>query len=123
METSLINMFEDNQQSIKIVGNPVNYKSSRSIDLKYHFVKDIVEKQIIKLIYVNAELQCADFSTKALPTSKHVKFKIVLLCCSTMNQEILTKIYIVFCLLITTDFCIIYVIMFIKNLLILHFTI
>nr|GFA03400.1 retrovirus-related Pol polyprotein from transposon TNT 1-94 [Tanacetum cinerariifolium] len=39
---------------------------SKHIDIKYHFIKDHVENEVIELYFVNTEYQLADLLTKAL---------------------------------------------------------
>nr|GFB14407.1 uncharacterized mitochondrial protein AtMg00810-like [Tanacetum cinerariifolium] len=39
---------------------------SKHIDIRYHFIKEHVENEVIKLYFVNTEYQLADIFTKAL---------------------------------------------------------
>lgn len=73
IETEVINVYEDNQQCIRIAENRTNYKRSRHIDLKYHFVKDLIEKGILKLTYISSGKQTADILTKSLPIHEHCR--------------------------------------------------
>jgi transposase InsO family protein len=56
---------EDNLQTINIVRGQTNPKRTRHIDTKYHFVKDLAEKKIISLKYIETQRQVADLLTKA----------------------------------------------------------
>ena len=54
----------DNQGSISLAKNPVNRKRSKHIDIRYHFIRDHVEKGTIILNYVPTESNRADMFTK-----------------------------------------------------------
>lgn len=63
-------IFEDNQSVIHTSKNPENHKRLKHIDIKYHFVRDFVERKIVKLQYVSTENQLADILTKPLSCVK-----------------------------------------------------
>lgn len=67
-------LYLDNQSAIHMIENYENSKRSKHIDIKVHFIKDIVEKDMIKLFYVRSEDNIADIFTKALGSVKHVRF-------------------------------------------------
>jgi hypothetical protein len=46
---SLIIIMKDNQSAIKIAYNPENRKRIRYIDIRYHFIRQFVNKEKIKL--------------------------------------------------------------------------
>ncbi len=58
---------EDNQAAIQIAKNPVLHKRTKHIDVRHHFVRDVVHNGIIELSYINTKEQVADILTKALP--------------------------------------------------------
>eukprot|EP00253_Pinus_taeda_P032189 PITA_32189 len=64
----------DNQSCIKLTENPVFHDRSKHIEIKYHFIRDYVQKGVIKLEYISTNEQVADIFTKALPRGKHVYF-------------------------------------------------
>jgi hypothetical protein len=45
---SLITIMEDNQSVIKIAHNSENRKKTRYIDIRYHFIRQLVNKEEIK---------------------------------------------------------------------------
>nr|GEU34770.1 hypothetical protein [Tanacetum cinerariifolium] len=55
---------------IAISFNPVQHSHSKHIDVRYHFIKEKVEKGIVELFFVGTEYQLADLFTKALPEEK-----------------------------------------------------
>nr|GFA41027.1 retrovirus-related Pol polyprotein from transposon TNT 1-94 [Tanacetum cinerariifolium] len=54
------------QAAIAISCNPVQHSRTKHIDVRYHFIKEKVEKGIIELFFVRTEYQLADLFTKAL---------------------------------------------------------
>ncbi|KAL1455732.1 hypothetical protein WDU94_009805 [Cyamophila willieti] len=56
----------DNQGAIKISQNYENSKRSKHIDVKYHFLKDSIQKKLIIIQYVDTKKNTADIMTKAL---------------------------------------------------------
>nr|GFB76454.1 retrovirus-related Pol polyprotein from transposon TNT 1-94 [Tanacetum cinerariifolium] len=46
--------------------NPVQHSRTKHIDVRYHFIKEKVEKGIDELFFVGTEYQLADMFTKAL---------------------------------------------------------
>lgn len=69
-----ISVYEDNQSAIKIA-NTRETKRSKHIDVKHHFIRDLIEKNIIKLIYIPTDKQIADIMTKALARQKFEQFR------------------------------------------------
>ncbi|KAI3718335.1 hypothetical protein L6452_19200 [Arctium lappa] len=56
----------DSKSAIAISANPVQHSKTKHIDVRYHFLKDHVEKGTIEMYFVPTELQLADIFTKAL---------------------------------------------------------
>jgi len=72
METTMIHC--DNQSCIKLSENSVFHKS-KHIKIRYHHLKDCVQKGIVKLLYIPTKEQTADILTKALARSSFVHFR------------------------------------------------
>jgi len=70
-------VYEDNQSCMKMAST-METKRSKHIDTKYHFVRDCVEQNKVKLFYVPTEYQQADILTKALAQQKFIKFRNIL---------------------------------------------
>jgi len=60
----------DNQSCIKLLANPVFHDRSKHIDIRYHHIRDCVQRRIMLLSYIPTEDQDADILTKALTRSK-----------------------------------------------------
>ena len=57
----------DNKSAIDHAHNPVHHKRSKhNIDIKYHWIRDMVADQTVQLVDVPTEDQRADFLTKTL---------------------------------------------------------
>nr|GEW56263.1 retrovirus-related Pol polyprotein from transposon TNT 1-94 [Tanacetum cinerariifolium] len=56
--------------AIAISCNPVQHSRTKHIDVRYHFIKEKVEKGIVELFFVGTEYQLADLFTKALPEER-----------------------------------------------------
>ncbi|WVY89239.1 hypothetical protein V8G54_034753 [Vigna mungo] len=56
----------DNTSAINLAKNPISHGRSKHIDIKYHFLRDMVNKGKIDLKHCRTELQLADIFTKSL---------------------------------------------------------
>nr|GEX20062.1 retrovirus-related Pol polyprotein from transposon TNT 1-94 [Tanacetum cinerariifolium] len=56
----------DSKLAIAISCNPVQYSRTKHIAVRYHFIKEHVEKDTIELYFVKTDYQLADLFTKAL---------------------------------------------------------
>ncbi|GJR25280.1 hypothetical protein Tco_1101512 [Tanacetum coccineum] len=55
---------------ILISCNPVQHSKTKHIDIRYHFIKEHVEKGTVEIYFVGTEYQLADLFTKALPKER-----------------------------------------------------
>jgi hypothetical protein len=62
-----ISILCDNTSAISISKNPVMHSKTKHIPIKYHFLREQVENQVVKLEYVPTKEQIADIFTKPLP--------------------------------------------------------
>nr|GFD15992.1 retrovirus-related Pol polyprotein from transposon TNT 1-94 [Tanacetum cinerariifolium] len=63
-------MYCDNKSAIALCCNNVQHSWSKHIDIRYHFIKEQVENEVIELYFFNTEYQLADLFTKALGRDK-----------------------------------------------------
>ncbi|GJZ87591.1 retrovirus-related pol polyprotein from transposon TNT 1-94 [Tanacetum coccineum] len=61
-----IPMYCDNKSAIALSCNYVQHSRSKHIDIRFHFIKEHVENEVIELYFVNTEYQLANNFTKAL---------------------------------------------------------
>ncbi|KAI3770338.1 hypothetical protein L6452_01466 [Arctium lappa] len=61
-----IPIYCDSKSAIAISANPVQHTKTKHIDVRYHFIKDHVEKGTIELFFVKTDYQLADLFTKPL---------------------------------------------------------
>jgi hypothetical protein len=73
IETTVIHY--DNKSCINLSENIVFHDRSKHIEMKYHFIKDMVQRNMIKLQYIPTSEQVADILAKPLPLSKFVYFR------------------------------------------------
>jgi hypothetical protein len=64
--TTAIPLHEDNQSTIQIVNNSGHHGRTKHIDVRYHFINDLVEQQVFRLVYTDTRSQVADIFTKPL---------------------------------------------------------
>jgi hypothetical protein len=85
LQKMLVNIFDtdldpttilcDNQRCIKLSENTIFHDRSKHIEIKYHFIRDKVQKGVVKLQYVSTNEQVADIMTKGLPKGKFEYFR------------------------------------------------
>jgi hypothetical protein len=74
-------IFYDNQSCIKFSVNPVCHDKSKHIDIKYHYIREMIQKGAVNLQYVPTNEQVTDVLTKPLSRVKfeHFRYKLGLL--------------------------------------------
>ncbi|KAE8656273.1 hypothetical protein F3Y22_tig00117005pilonHSYRG00292 [Hibiscus syriacus] len=72
----------DNSSAIKLSKNPVLHDRSKHIDVKYHFLRDLMNDGVINLVYCRSEDQIADILTKPLKFPAFQKLNELLGVCS-----------------------------------------
>ncbi|GJU03267.1 retrovirus-related pol polyprotein from transposon TNT 1-94 [Tanacetum coccineum] len=80
--------------TIAISCNPVQHSRTKHIDVRYHFIKEQVEKGIVELFFVGTEYQLADLFTKALSEDrfKYLVRRLGMRCFdSRLNVEVLAN--------------------------------
>ena len=70
-------IFEDNQSAIHLAKNQQVHGRSKHIDIKYHFIRDLVEAGKIDLMYCASEDMVADILTKALRAARFEKLRLM----------------------------------------------
>nr|GEX86368.1 retrovirus-related Pol polyprotein from transposon TNT 1-94 [Tanacetum cinerariifolium] len=68
--TEELHQFDRLDAAIAISCNLVQHSRTKHIDVRYHFIKEKVEKGIVELFFVGTEYQLAGLFTKALPEER-----------------------------------------------------
>ena len=63
---SSVGVFEDNQGGIALAENPHSYARSTHVDVRFHFVRELLRAKEIFMQFVASEEQHAVISTKSL---------------------------------------------------------
>ncbi|GJY09541.1 retrovirus-related pol polyprotein from transposon TNT 1-94 [Tanacetum coccineum] len=82
-----IPMYYDNKSAIALCCNNVQHSKSKHIDIRFHFIKEHVENEVIELYFVNTEYQLANIFTKALARER-IEFLINKWECGVFAPEI-----------------------------------
>nr|GEY90074.1 Gag-Pol polyprotein [Tanacetum cinerariifolium] len=65
-----IPLYCDNRSAIALCCNNVQHSRSKHIDIRYHFIREQVERGVVELYFVSTDYQQADIFTKALPRQR-----------------------------------------------------
>lgn len=65
-----VHIFCDSQSTLHITKHHVFHDKSKHIDVKFHFVRDIVDKGLIAMENVSTHDNVANALTKVIPSSK-----------------------------------------------------
>ena len=77
-------LFYDSKSAIDLASNLTHHEQSKHIDIDYHFIRELVQSNILKLVHVKSQRQVADVFTKPL----------LLLACSSFIRKLeLINIY------------------------------
>jgi hypothetical protein len=67
-DTMIINC--DNTSAINIYENPVQHSRTKHIDIRHHFLRDLVESEVASLSFIPTDNKLADILTKPLDGSR-----------------------------------------------------
>ena len=67
-------LYCDNQASINFANSPLENQRTKHIDVRYHFIRNLIYDTVFKLKYVKSELNMADIFTKPLTRDQLLKF-------------------------------------------------
>ncbi|GJX56430.1 retrovirus-related pol polyprotein from transposon TNT 1-94 [Tanacetum coccineum] len=84
-------LYCDNKSAIALCCNNVQHSRSKHIDVRYHFIKEQVENEVVELNFVRIEYQLADIFTKALPRERF-NFLVEKMGIKSMSRETLKSL-------------------------------
>ena len=67
-------IFCDNKSVIALSKNPIQQERTKHVEIKHHFIRELVASNVMELLYINTEDQPADMFIKALTEAKFYKF-------------------------------------------------
>ncbi|KAK8935961.1 hypothetical protein KSP39_PZI012924 [Platanthera zijinensis] len=65
----------DNSSAIALSKNPIYHSRSKHIDIKHHFIRELLEKKMIELHFCPTGRQLADLMTKPLPRDRFIELR------------------------------------------------
>ena len=68
-------LYEDNRSAIALAENESHSRRTRHIHVKYHYVREAIKENIVRIIYCPSEQMVADMMTKSLPSSKFAELR------------------------------------------------
>ena len=63
-------VFCDNTSAINLSKNPVQQSKSKHIEIRYDFIRDLVEEKTVYLEFINTDNQKVDIFTKPLDSPR-----------------------------------------------------
>jgi len=87
--TMIINC--DNTSAINISKNPVQHSRTKVIDIRHHFLRDLVESEVVSLSFIPTGNQLADILTKPLDGGKFEYLRKAIGVCD-MSQTCFSKL-------------------------------
>ncbi|GJT45734.1 retrovirus-related pol polyprotein from transposon TNT 1-94 [Tanacetum coccineum] len=91
LQFNKIPLYYDNKYALSLCCNNVQHLRAKHINIRYHFIKDLVENGIVELYFVRTKYQLADIFTKPLPRERF-NFFIDKLAMKSMSPETLKRL-------------------------------
>ncbi|CAH9052299.1 unnamed protein product [Cuscuta europaea] len=73
-----VTVFSDSQSAIQLCKNPVFHDRTKHIDVRFHFIRDVLDAGKVKLCKIPSEFNPADMGTKCLSAEKLLSCKRIL---------------------------------------------
>jgi hypothetical protein len=64
----------DNQGLIFITSNPMTEKQSKHIDIRYHYIREVIKQKFAEVFFIDGDKNPADLLTKNLGSVKFLLF-------------------------------------------------
>ena len=59
-------LYVDNKATISLIKNPVLHDRSKHIDIRFHYIRECIDRELIKIDFIRIEEQLEDIFTKSL---------------------------------------------------------
>jgi hypothetical protein len=69
-DTSCIDLFCDSQSAIYLIKDQMFHERTKYIDVKYHYVREVIAEGRLKVPKINTHDNPADMMTKLVPVAK-----------------------------------------------------
>ncbi|RVW59737.1 Retrovirus-related Pol polyprotein from transposon TNT 1-94 [Vitis vinifera] len=76
VQTSPTVIYCDNVSAIKLSKNPVMHGRSKHIDVRFHFLRDLIKDEVVELLQCSTHEQIADIMTKPLKLEAFQKLRV-----------------------------------------------
>ena len=63
-------VYSDSQSAIHLSKNPVYHERTKHIDVKFHFIRDLISNGVVKLLKIDTEDNPSDMGTKIVTNTK-----------------------------------------------------
>lgn len=70
LKQGTMSLFIDNKSVIDIFKNPVQHSRTKYIDIRHHFIQQLVKEKVVSLDFVKTKDQLADILTKPLDSKR-----------------------------------------------------
>ena len=75
LESKSLLLLCDNLSAIHISQNPVQHSRTKHIDIRHHFLRELVEAQTLHMDHVTTNNQLADIFTKPLDSDRFLSLR------------------------------------------------
>jgi len=75
VKQGVLTLYCDNLSAINISKNHIQHSRTKHIDIRHHFIRDLVEEKIVTLEHVTTEEQLADIFTKAMDAKQFERLR------------------------------------------------
>nr|GFB42269.1 hypothetical protein [Tanacetum cinerariifolium] len=88
-----ISVYCNSKAAIAISCNPVQHSRTKHIDVRYHFIKEMVEKGIVELFFIGTKYQLVGLFTKALSEDrfKYLVRRLGMRCLTSEELDVLAN--------------------------------
>ena len=75
LSSKCIDIMCDSSSAIKLSKNPIMHRSTKYIDVRYHYLRNLSTNGTVRLVFCRTEDQVADIMTKPIKLDQFVKFR------------------------------------------------